>query len=105
LWVGWLTTGVFAASAIGTGIAAVAADRRRNELENTSPGQPYDPAEQSNKADEARALAIATDVLIGAAAVSGIVTLAFTIDDALDDGEEGVGLRVGPTGASLVGSF
>jgi tetratricopeptide (TPR) repeat protein len=112
LWMGWVGTGVLTAGAVVTGLAALgAASDLDDELASpTADGQT--PAEKAQAIDDAESsrltLAVATDVLAGAAIVAGALTITFTIIDANDDEETAsapltVGVR--PTGLDLQGAF
>lgn len=107
IWVGWLVTGVLTAGTVASGIAALAASSRADDLRNTFGTSDDD---ISSKADEARTLAIVTDVLIGASALSGGMTLIFAIIEATDDDGktepiDSVRFEVSPTSATIVGTF
>jgi hypothetical protein len=102
VWVGWVTTSLLGAGAVATGIAAIASSRRAEELRETPD---VDPSELGSKNDEAKALAIATDVLIGATVVSGAFTIGFAIKEATEDDSDEVVVRATPTGATILGTF
>lgn len=115
LWVGWLTTGVFTAGAVITGIAALNASGDLDDEVGTptTEGQtPDDKARAIEDAESSRmALAVTTDVLAGCAIIAGGITIAFTIMDANDDETAAAPpspkVRVGvrPTGLDLLGTF
>ncbi len=79
--IGWIATGVLAAGAVGTGIAATSAQNKFDAM-RTSPisGSPEqaraDLDRQGNLAD---GLALVTDVLVGTAIVAGGVSLWLTL--------------------------
>jgi hypothetical protein len=76
VWIGWTATGVLAAGALGTGIAAVAAS-------STLHGEVVDHATPPDAIHSQHTttvtLAVATDVLMGAAALAAGVTLYVTL--------------------------
>jgi hypothetical protein len=79
--VGWIVTGVLAAGAVGTGIAANAAyskfeDQRASPIPGSAEQAAVDLDKQGNLAD---ALALTTDILIGSAIVAGGVSLWLTL--------------------------
>jgi hypothetical protein len=108
VWVGWLLTGTFTAGAVATGIGALSVNSSLKE--DTYVGDTI-PDDIDSKHTTRTALAATTDVLIGVAAITGVVTLYFTIkgsgEDAPADGapKPTTALRVSPTGLELVGSF
>lgn len=108
VWVGWLLTGTFAAGAVATGIGALAVNGSLKE--DAYVGDTV-PDSLDGKRTTRVALAATTDVLIGAAAITGVVTLIFTIKGSGDEtpSDEApkptTAVRVSPTGLALVGSF
>lgn len=108
VWVGWLLTGTFTAGAVATGIAALSVNGSLKE-EAYVGATPPDSLE--SKRSTRVALAATADALIGAAAITGVITLIFTIkgsgDDSPSEGAPGptTAVRVSPTGLALVGSF
>jgi len=84
LWIGWATTGLFAAGATITGILALTAS---GDLDDEIYAGTAPPETITDQQDTITALAITTDVLIGAAVVSLGVTGVFAI---LGIGEEPV---------------
>jgi hypothetical protein len=100
VWVSWTITGALTVAAIGTGIAALTA---QNEHEETL-ARLTSAAELEASHDKAMSLSIATDVLIGAAAVSGAVSLILTLTDVTSDKTK-VDARLGPNGGTLRVSF
>jgi hypothetical protein len=113
LWIGWLSTGVLAAGAVVTGIGALGA---QGDLEDELASPVADgqtPAEKRDAIDDAESqrvtLAVATDILAGAAIIAGGVTLAFTIMEASEDdaatGAKRLSVGVRPNGLDLRGSF
>lgn len=112
VWIGWAATGLFAAGAIGTGVAALvsAGDlKTARTTPLTSTQTPDDKrAELDDLQSRARMLGIATDVLGGAAIVTGAVSLYFTLRKPEQKAAPTVGsvhLGVAPNGASVFGSF
>lgn len=114
LWIGWLSTGVLAAGAVVTGIGALGAQGDLEDELATPVAEGQTPAAKAQAIDDAESqrvtLAIATDILAGAAIIAGGVTLAFTIAEATDDETASTPsptLRVGvrPTGLDLRGTF
>ena len=99
VWVGWVVSGVLGAAAIGTGIAALGAQGDLEELK----GQVTTQAALDDASSKATSLSIAADVLIGAAVVSGAVTLIFTISEATSGDE--LAMQVGPGALGLRGTF
>ncbi|MBW2454690.1 MAG: tetratricopeptide repeat protein [Deltaproteobacteria bacterium] len=84
LWIGWVATGAFAAGATITGILALTAS---SDLGDELYAGTEPPESLTDQQDTITALAITTDVLIGAAVVSLTVTGLFAI---LGVGEEPV---------------
>lgn len=78
---GWIVTGVLAAGAIGTGIAASAASSRYDDKRNTPiSGSPEEArADLDHQRNLVRALALTTDVLMGVTLVAGGISLYFTL--------------------------
>ncbi len=114
VWVGWVGTGVLAAGAVITGIAALGASNDLDDELDKRSDADQSPAEKKAAIDDVESrrmtLAITTDILAGAAIVVGGVTLAFTIVEANDDDDKAAtprNLRVGvrPNGLDLAGSF
>jgi hypothetical protein len=115
VWVGWLVAGGIAAAAIGTGVAALSA-QSTVEDEIAAPKEANQSADAKRQAiDDAESkrttLSVTTDVLIGCASVAGIVSLAFTIKEAVDDKKRGkvekaaLELKVAPAAVYLTGQF
>jgi hypothetical protein len=103
VWVGWLVTGVVGAGAIVTGSIALA---QKSDIDDTAYFGPTAPANLEEKQKTTTALAITTDVLIGAAALAGAVTLYFTIQEATaSDDDKKLGVVLSPNGIGLSGSF
>lgn len=110
VWAGWLVTGLFTAGAITTGTIALV---DRSDLDDTAYFGAAAPLGLEDQRSRVRALAITTDVLIGAAALSAGVSLYFTIRESsssssTDEAAPSAGttaLRVSPTGLSLDGTF
>lgn len=107
VWVGWLLTGTFTAGAVATGIGALSVNGSLKDAAYVGDTVPDD---IDSKHTTRTALAATTDVLIGAAAITGVVTLIFTIKGSGDETSDGApkpttALRVSPTGLALVGSF
>jgi hypothetical protein len=112
VWIGWVATGLFAAGAIGTGVGALvsAGDlKTARTTPLTSTQTPDDKrAELDDVQSRARMLGIATDVLGGAAILTGAVSLYFTLRKPDQKPAPAVGsvhLGVAPNGASVFGSF
>lgn len=107
VWVGWLLTGAFTAGAVATGIAALSIN---GSLKDEAFVGATPPESLDSKRGTRIALAATTDALIGAAAITGVVTLIFTIKGSGDDSPDSApkpttAVRVSPTGLALVGSF
>ncbi|HKO94413.1 MAG TPA: PEGA domain-containing protein, partial [Polyangiaceae bacterium] len=97
--VAWVSAGVLATGAIGTGVATVFASRRYDEMrEQPLPGSP---AEARGTLDEQQsfvtALATTTDVLAGASLAAAGVALYFTFRSPPADGSRPQA-RLGPQG-------
>lgn len=79
--IGWVATGVIAAGAVGTGIAATAAQNKFDTMRSSpisgSPEQAR--SDLDRQGDLADGLALATDVLIGTAIVAGGISLWLTL--------------------------
>ncbi len=112
LWVGWVTTGAFAAGAVITGIAALSAAGDRDDELATPAAAGQSAADKKAAIDDAESsrttLAVMTDIFAGAAIITGGVTLAFTIaGDSSDKASTAPRMQVGlhPTGVDLAGSF
>jgi hypothetical protein len=105
-WVGWLVTGVLAAGAIGTGSVALVQNADVNDTPYTGATVPED---LDSKRSTVTALAVTTDVLIGAAVLTAGISLYFTIRDSKSDeapeAATSTALRVSPNGLTVVGSF
>lgn len=79
--IGWIATGVLAAGAVGTGIAASSAATKFDTMRTTPISGSAEQArvDLDRQADLADGLALATDALIGAAIVAGGVSLWLTL--------------------------
>jgi hypothetical protein len=107
-WVGWLVAGTFAAGAVATGILALSDAKEVEQLQETITTR-----DEVEKVDDRRmALAITTDALIGAAAVTAVVTMVFVIleNTSGDEGEASAAARrpniiAGPGYLGVQGSF
>lgn len=97
--VGWAVTGALAASAIGTGVAALFAQEDLRELKQTRTTE----SALDSASSKALGLSVTTDVLIGAAAIMTGVSLYFTLTD--DDDEPASQVTIGPRGLWLQGHF
>lgn len=76
LWVGWGVTALFSAASGATSLAAVARDGELGRTSFVGPGSTPSPGGPAARLrDEVQALAISADVLLGAAAVTGLTTL------------------------------
>lgn len=116
LWIGWLSTGVLAAGAVVTGIGALGAQGDLEDELGSPVADDQTPEAKAQAIDDAESqrmtLAVATDILAGAAIIVGGVTLAFTIAEATEDDTAAAAppapkLQVGvrPTGLDLHGTF
>jgi hypothetical protein len=88
-----------------TGSLALAAKKKFDDALATSPGSSTD---INHARDRTRTLALATDILGGAAIAGAVVTvvLAFTTKNgSKHEEEQSVRLDVGPSGASIAGVF
>jgi PEGA domain len=80
---GWIVTGLLAAGAVGTGIAAIGA-KSEYDTKRTTPiaGSPAEGrADLERQRDLVGALAVTTDILAGAALVAGGISLYLTLRD------------------------
>jgi hypothetical protein len=106
LWIGWTVTGSLAVGALVTGLAALGADR---ELSNAKADGPRSGDDLDAIARRARGLAVASDVLGGAALVAGGVTLYLALRQHAPQGggasRAGARIDLGPSSVSLRGSF
>lgn len=109
VWIGWTATGAFAVGAVVTGVLALGAQKDLSRLRD-------DPNATRQSLDDtkskAQTLGIVTDVLIGAAVVSGAVSLYFTLKkpssssaSAAATGPAPLSVGVGPTDLRLQGTF
>ena len=109
----WIASGAFAATAIGTGTAALVTSSSLKSTVYVGPAQAPQPGSQIEaQAQRVGALATATDVFIAAAAVSAGVAVSFTIVNAAmtkpqdqKAAAQHVRVRVGPAALSLSGDF
>jgi hypothetical protein len=88
-WVGWTLTGLLAVGAVATGVSALVESR---DLSETSFAGSEVPPELERQRSRVQALAIATDVLAGAAAVTLAVTAIVVLSGAAEvpvEGERG----------------
>jgi hypothetical protein len=76
VWIGWAATGAITAGAVVTGVLALDANSKLNSLKGTKDVSPTDLHDQQVKKNN---LALATDILTGAAVVAGGVSLYFTL--------------------------
>ena len=101
--IGWISTGVLAGGAAVTGILSLAAS---GKLSKDRTGQPTPGDDLRDQAGRTTMLALTTDILIGAAAIAGGLTLWRTF---ADDSEEGPGVAMNvqlqPGGLDLTGRF
>lgn len=85
--VGWVTTGVLAASAVTAGVIGLGAKNDLDDLAKPDPEQ--DPEQVKRDRDAAKKKAqnwfLASDILTGAAVVAGAASLYFTITGTSDD--------------------
>lgn len=85
--VGWVTTGVLAASAVTAGVVGLGAKNDLDDLSKPDPEQ--DPEQVKRDQDAAKKKAqnwfLASDILTGAAVVAGAASLYFTITGTSDD--------------------
>ncbi|NUP10845.1 MAG: hypothetical protein HOW73_32780 [Polyangiaceae bacterium] len=105
VWAGWLVSGLLGAGAIATGSVALV---QRSDLDDKAYFGTEPPADLEDQKSRVTGLAIATDVLIGAAVLSAGVTLYFTIKESSSDDEAApatTALRVSPNGLALTGTF
>jgi hypothetical protein len=107
VWIGWTATGAFAVGAAVTGVLALGAQKDLTRLRD-------DPNATRQSLDDtkskAQTLGIVTDVLIGAAVVSGAVSLYFTLKkpssaSASTTASAPLSVGVGPTDIRLQGTF
>jgi hypothetical protein len=110
LWIGWTVTGVLAAGAIVTGIAALSqSSKLTDEVDN----QPTASSDITSTRQKTVTLALVTDILGGAAIVAGGVTLYLTLSGKKASSTSASGkasgnateVRVGPTGLSSLGVY
>jgi hypothetical protein len=99
VWAMWGITGAFTIAAVGTGVAALVAQRDHEEAVDARPVQ----GDLHETADKALALSIATDVLIGLALASGGVSLYLTLT--ADEAEPKVDAALGAGGGTLRVAF
>ena len=111
-WIGWVTTGLLAAGAAGTGVGAIAQQGSVDDQVNSPLGAGETASGKREAIDRAEStrfgLALASDILLGSAIVAGGVTLGFAIAQSKEDGSAtaaSVRFVPGLGGASLVGSF
>jgi tetratricopeptide (TPR) repeat protein len=102
-WVLWGATGVLVAATVVTGVLTISA---RNDLSKELDTYPANPDQIDQKRNQAKTLAIATDVLGGAAAVAAGIALYVTLTRR-SPGDDGAGVRVGvgPAGVELRGRY
>jgi hypothetical protein len=111
--VSWIAVGALVAGAVGVGVAALDASADVEDLRSTFGSTQ---AERDEAVSETARLAIATDVLIGAAIVMTGVAIYITATDGEDDSpdkaaneaaanEVVLDLRVSPFGIEVVGHF
>lgn len=101
LWIGWVATGAFAAGATVTGILALTAS---SDLDDEIYAGAEPPETITDQQDTITALAITTDVLIGAAVVSLGVTGLFAILGVGEEPVDGETTEAGWTLAPIVPS-
>jgi PEGA domain len=103
--VGWVVTGVVTAAAVGTGVAALAA---QSDLEDLKSG-PTTASRLDSASKKATALSVTTDVLAVSAVVMGGISLYLTLSDegvrVERDDDAGAQLRLGVGQLSLSGAF
>lgn len=101
-WVGLGSAGVLAIAATGTGVAALGAS---NDLKKESYGTDAPSSAAKDQQSKVRTLALATDLLAGAAVVTTGITLYLTLSRDPKPHSPTVGLALVPSGGALVGSF
>jgi hypothetical protein len=101
VWIGWTITGVLAAGAVVTGIAAL---NQSSKLTDQVDKQPTPASDISSTRSKTVTLALVTDVLGGAAIVAGGVSLYFTLATKKES-PRAAHVRVGPGSIALQGSF
>jgi len=109
-WAGWVVTGM---AAIGAGVTGGLALSKNGELaEMRKPDSGATKQQLSDTASSTATLALVSDILTGAAVISGVVTLYFTVRDppaATTPKKEGalreLKLGVAPGGLELRGTF
>jgi hypothetical protein len=101
--VGWTVTGILAAGAVGTGIAALGASSDVEEKKRKAPGA-VTAHELDSAADRAKTLALVTDILGGAALVAGGVSLWLTLRPKAQ-AATGASVMLGPRGVVLRAKF
>ncbi len=108
-WVGWGVTAALAAGAGVTGVLALGASRKLDDLRDTPNASA---AALDSKYNSMKTFGIASDALLGGAAVAAGLSTWFTIRASHSLSAEGApanarveAVRVGPGGVTLVGSF
>lgn len=107
-WIGWTLTGVFAVSATVTGIMALSASSSLKDDRN-APGATRDNLDSGHS--KTKNLALVSDILWGATAVAGGVSLYYTLrtppsrEGARATSGATVGVGLGPGSVDLRGSF
>jgi hypothetical protein len=101
LWMGWTATGVLAAGAIVTGIAALDQSKK---LTNEIDQQPANAGDIHATHERTVTLALVSDLLSGSAVVAGAATLYFTLIDKPRDATS-ARVVIGPGRVGLVGRF
>lgn len=103
-WVGVVATGVFAVAAGVTGGFALAAKR---DFDATIERYPITPADVTDARDKTRKLALATDILAGAAVLSGGITIWMAVSNGKSDTRTAsrIGVSITPRGLAAAASF
>jgi len=104
LWIGITVTGALTAGAVATGIFALSA---KKDFDNDIIRYGVDPNTISDARDKTRTLALVTDILAGAAIVSGGITLVAALASGTPSKETSQGFRVDvtPNGVLASGRF
>jgi hypothetical protein len=100
-WIGWTVTGVFAAGAVVTGIAALG---QSSKLTSEINREPATAAQIDSAHEKTVTLALASDVLTGAAVVAGAATLYFALVRGHHTAQS-ARLTVGPGSVGFDGTF
>lgn len=97
----WVGMGVTAALAVSAGVVGFAAIRAKSDHEDQLDTLGTSKGDLDDSRKKVKNLALAADILAGSALVAGTLTVIF----ATGSSGEKAGMRVGPTQASLFGTF